>query len=112
MPTKPQADELIENTTQTWTTLNGVEGLLFTGSNNKSIFLPALGERFGEGIEYYGNSGYYWTATRYGQYSYGNSGQYHADYIGIAYPGSAYCFGNFGRMEGLAIRPVKPGNNN
>ena len=41
IPTREQWRELYQNTTHTWTTLNGVEGVLFEASNGNSIFLPA-----------------------------------------------------------------------
>lgn len=41
MPTQGEYQELINNTTYSWTTLNGVNGMLFTSSNGNSLFLPA-----------------------------------------------------------------------
>ena len=41
IPSKKQWQELCQNTTQTWTTLNGVEGVLFQANNGNSLFLPA-----------------------------------------------------------------------
>lgn len=41
LPSKKQWQELYQNTTHTWTTLNGVEGVRFEASNGNSIFLPA-----------------------------------------------------------------------
>ena len=41
MPTKEEWQELLDNTTNKWTTQNGVNGRLFTGSNGNSLFLPA-----------------------------------------------------------------------
>ena len=43
MPTKEEWQELLDNTTVTWTQQNGVNGRLFTGSNGNSLFLPAAG---------------------------------------------------------------------
>ena len=45
MPTKAEQDELRNNCTWTWTTLNGVDGYRVTGPNGNSIFLPAAGFR-------------------------------------------------------------------
>lgn len=42
-PTDAEWAELIANCTWTWTTQNGVNGCLVSGSNGKSIFLPAAG---------------------------------------------------------------------
>lgn len=43
MPTKAQFDELLANTTYTWTTISGVNGGKFTASNGNYIFFPAAG---------------------------------------------------------------------
>lgn len=43
MPTAEEFNELQQNTTFVWTTINGVEGRLLTGPNGNSIFLPATG---------------------------------------------------------------------
>lgn len=43
MPTKAQFEELLANTTYTWTTISGVNGGKFTASNGKYIFFPAAG---------------------------------------------------------------------
>ena len=44
MPTDKQIQELIDNTTSTWTTQDGINGRLFTSKNNgNSIFIPAAG---------------------------------------------------------------------
>ena len=46
-PTQAEWQELVDNTTSEWTTMDGVYGRKFTASNGKSIFLPAAGNRFG-----------------------------------------------------------------
>lgn len=43
MPNRDEWEELLLNTTSYRTTLNGVEGWLFTASNGNSLFLPAAG---------------------------------------------------------------------
>ena len=43
LPTSTQITELLENTTQEWITVNGVNGVVFDGSNDKSIFIPSTG---------------------------------------------------------------------
>jgi len=43
MPTKEEYEELNQETTFTWTKVNGVEGRLLTGPNGNSIFFPATG---------------------------------------------------------------------
>ena len=64
MPTKAEIDELIENTTTTWTTYNGVYGFLVTSKRNgKSIFLPAAGYCVGMSLDNEGSLGSYWSST-------------------------------------------------
>ena len=63
MPTKEQWQELYQNTTNTWTTQNGVNGSLFTASNGKSLFLPAAGFRLIDELINVGSSGYYWSSS-------------------------------------------------
>ena len=43
IPTPEQMKELLDNTTNAWTTLDGVNGVKFTSKNGKSIFIPAAG---------------------------------------------------------------------
>ena len=62
MPTKEEWKELFLMTTCVWTTQNGVDGRLLTGTNGNSIFLPATGfriddELIGPGL------GIYWSSS-------------------------------------------------
>ncbi len=64
-PTSAEWEELLANTTNIWTTQNGVHGVKFTASNGKSIFLPAAGyHRFGDLIGDDGG-GFYWSSSIY-----------------------------------------------
>ena len=63
MPTKEEWQELLDNTTNKWTTQNGVNGRLFTGSNGNSLFLPAVGFRWDDNLNYVGSYGYYWSSS-------------------------------------------------
>lgn len=63
MPTEEQWEELYKNTTNTWTTQNGVNGRLFTAGNGNSLFLPAAGNRWGSEVGYAGSYGSYWSST-------------------------------------------------
>ena len=76
-PTATQWSELINNTTATATTQNGVRGMLVTGPNGNSIFLPAAGYKAGTGTSNTESYGYYWSASlnsstnsSYAQYGY------------------------------------------
>ena len=63
MPTQWEMQELIDNCTWTWTQQNGVNGYNVTGTNGKSIFLPAAGYYdFGGGVSI-SAQGSYWTST-------------------------------------------------
>ena len=102
IPTLTEWQELLENCTKTWTTLNGIYGRKFTsnksGYTNKWIFLPAAGYRFDTSNNLVGSMGYYWTSSL------------NADYPSIAYYvdfGSDYVrWGSAHRYDGLPIRPV------
>ena len=66
MPTDAEFAALISNCTTTWTTRNGVPGLLVTGKGtyaSKSIFLPAAGSGYVSGLYSLGSYGYYWSST-------------------------------------------------
>lgn len=50
LPTKEQVEELLANTTQTWTTEDGKYGYRCTAANGNSIFLPVAGYMGAEGL--------------------------------------------------------------
>ena len=85
MPTDSEFAALINNTTMTWTTSNGVYGRLVTGKGDyasASIFLPAAGYGRGTGLDDSGSDGRYWSSTPNSSYSdsawslYFNSGDF------------------------------------
>lgn len=63
IPTNEEMRELYLGCTYVWTTLNGVNGLKFTGPNGNSIFLPAAGIRNESSLELDGTDGAYWTKS-------------------------------------------------
>ena len=64
MPTAADIKELYDNCTHVWTTLNGVNGLLFTSNvNGNTLFFPAAGFFYGSVLTYRGSWGYYWSST-------------------------------------------------
>ena len=76
MPTTMEWQELLENTTITWTTRNGVTGRLFTASNGNSLFLPAASYYDGSSLIDAGVHGRYWSnsineGNPYGAWNYG-----------------------------------------
>ena len=62
-PTYEEWNELLNNTTNTWVTRNGVNGRLFTSSNGASLFLPAAGGYWASNHQYAGGGGYYWSSS-------------------------------------------------
>lgn len=63
MPTSVQIYELTSICTSTWTQMNGVNGLLVTGPNGNTIFLPAAGYKEKENISLKKRFGQYWSST-------------------------------------------------
>ena len=87
------------NCTWTWTTQNGVNGMLVTSKlNGNQIFLPAAGYRNGALLCDDGSTGYYWSSSLYVSFSY--DAWYVLFYSDGAcrFSGSRYC--------GLSVRPV------
>jgi len=67
MPTKAEYQELIANTTTTWTTRNGYKGYLFTSNKenytDRSIFIPASGYYYDTYHNDWNANADYWTST-------------------------------------------------
>ena len=63
MPTIAEFGELIDNTTNEWTQVNGVNGYKFTSSNGSSIFFPASGHRYGSSFINQGSYGEVWSSS-------------------------------------------------
>ena len=100
MPSKEQQDELRKYCTQEWTSVNGVNGILVTGSNGGQIFLPAGGFRWDDGLYYAGSGGYYWSSTQYPDYSYGA--------YGLDFYSGYWLWGHNYRNDGHSVRAVCP----
>ena len=100
IPTKAQWEELLQNTTQEWTELNGVNGCLFTAGNGNSVFLPAASRIVeisvpgGLGLE-----GVYWTSSRHTDYD------TNAWYYAMSKYNKGMDFDK--RYWGCSIRPVR-----
>ena len=60
MPSQEQLDELIANCTWEWSQLNGMNGLLVTGPNGNTMFLPAAGYRMQSNTYNAGTQCNYW----------------------------------------------------
>lgn len=66
MPTEAEFIELYNNCTCVFTTLNGVNGQLFTSNvNGNKLFFPAAGRCKDTTIVNKNNGGYYWSSTYY-----------------------------------------------
>jgi len=63
MPDINEMKEVLLECRRDFTTRNGVEGLLLTGNNGNSIFLPAAGYYFADKHVEVGERGAYWTET-------------------------------------------------
>ncbi len=63
MPSREEYQELFNNTTNTWTTVNEVNGRLFTGNNGNTLFLPASGYCRDGNVYGVGSYGIYWSSS-------------------------------------------------
>ena len=63
MPSIEQIQELCEFCTSEWTTLNDVSGMLITGPNGNTMFLPAAGYHMFGSLYNDGPYGLYWSRT-------------------------------------------------
>lgn len=64
MPTATEIQELSDNCSSIWTTVNGVAGRLFTSNfNGETLFLPAAGLYNGTLLANRGSGGDYWAST-------------------------------------------------
>jgi len=102
MPTYDECQELIDNCTWEWTTLNGVYGEKVTstkrGYTDKWIFFPAAGYQQGATLRFAGSRGDYWfsflvpaTPTSAGRLQFSSDDGY---------------WGNGSRSYGHSVRPV------
>ena len=98
MPTTAEQDELRNNCTWTWTTLNGVNGYRITGPNGNSIFLPAAGYRYEARVYNQGARGYNWSSSLYSDISYSAHG--------LRFYSSSYDRYDNYRCRGFSVRPV------
>ena len=104
MPTKEEWWELLVNTTNIWTTQNGVYGRLFTASNGNSLFLPAAGYRWDSVLDLVGSYGYYWSSSLYTGYP---DFAWYFDFVS-----SSYGMSNDDRVYGRSVRTVRSARQN
>ena len=98
MPSLEQIQELSDCHGQ-WTKRNGVNGVLITGPNGNTLFLPAVGWRIDNDLMDTGSGGFYWSRK-----------------LSDGAPNFAYCLGlgseswgwtHFYRECGFAVRAVR-----
>jgi hypothetical protein len=99
-PSYEQTVELLNNTTQQWTTQNGVNGTrLISNVNGESIFLPAAGQYRDKTLRDEGSYCVYWTRTLTGE-------TYMVFGLGLASIGRVPdCYPS--RYYGICVRPVR-----
>ena len=101
MPSPTQIQELIDNTTSTWTTQDGVNGRLFISKidSSKSIFIPATGIAWEGSVNGSGDGGLIWSSTlNMGGIGNGQILGCCSDYVSL--------FSYVGRFDGLPVRGV------
>ncbi len=101
MPTKAEQQELLNECTWSWTTLNGVEGYRIKGKNANSIFLPAAGERNDTSLNDAGSYGDYWSSSLHEVYPY----RVHFLFFSSTSHNCTY-FSSSYRYFGKSVRPV------
>ena len=89
MPTKMEWKELVDNTVQEWTTVNGKMGFRFMAPNGNSIFLPSTKH----------GRGFYWSSSLADEPYYA----YTLDWFGQL----KVSIGKGYRCLGYAVRPVR-----
>lgn len=102
MPSLDQQTELRTQCIWTWTTQNGVYGSLVTGSNGKSLFLPAAGCRIDGTLRNAGSLGHYWSQSR----STLSASNPVAAYS-LNFRSDSVCRGTSSRPYGLSVRAVR-----
>ena len=65
MPSLQQIQELCDSCTWKWTQLNDVKGMLVTGPNGNTMFLPSADSKYDSPHTYFGPGGYYWSRSLY-----------------------------------------------
>ena len=99
MPTKTELQELIDNTTSTWETLNGVNGRRFTSTNGNSIFVPAAGVCGNGSVSDVGSFGLLWSSSL---------AEYDSRYgLCLDFDSSEMDVADNYREDGFTVRPVK-----
>ena len=101
MPTPTQINELLDGTTNTWTTQDGVNGRLFTSKKDgtKSIFIPAAGNAWDGSVQDSRDCGYVWSSML-GTDNVSGGQSLNSD------SGNVYLYSGGSRVNGLSVRGV------
>ena len=101
MPSPTQIQELLYNTTNIWTTLDGISGMTFTSKKetSKIIFIPATGIAWEGLVNGSGEGGLIWSSTL-------NNGGIGNGQVLACCSDSVRLFCYVGRFDGLPIRGV------
>lgn len=104
MPTKAQFEELIEETNNEWTTINGVNGYKFTNKSDSSkyIFLPAAGACFDSYLDSVANEGHCWSSSLH-EGDPNNARN-------LCFNNKKVNMGSYSRYYGFTVRPVRVAN--
>ena len=95
IPSPVQIKELLDNTTNTWTTQDGVNGRLFTSKSDssKSIFIPAAGLAWDGSVDVSGDVGGVWSSMlSTGNVDYGQSLLFGSDFVYLNFSSRSYGF--------------------
>ena len=103
IPTINEWEELNNNCTWIWTTINGVNGFkvtsTITGYTDKYIFLPAAGLRYYDFMSASGSQGWYWSSSL----NLDSPEEAHALYFDLR---GVYSHYNYYRYYAMSVRPV------
>lgn len=99
IPTEDEVNELVDECSWTWASLDAINGYFVTGSTGNSIFLPAGGWREGSDLYYDGEIGRYWSSTPYENDSVSAA-------FNIGFGSGNYYVGYSDRYYGRSIRAV------
>lgn len=103
IPTKAEWQELLDNTTAVWTTVNSVNGRKFTAANGSSLFLPAAGYRDGSSLDFVDTYGSYWSSSL-------PESDLYCAWIMFFKSGNQYVDGGGHRYSGKSVRAVRSQN--
>lgn len=101
LPTFTEWEELMDNCTWSWTTVDGASGMLLTGKKSgytsRTLFLPAAGMQEGANTQNSGSLGKYWSSSRAVDSPYATN---------VTLGSGGISYSDDYRYRGLSVRPV------